>query len=115
MSECSNEIKNAGGVNWFKRPGMSGCYPAVGADNGYANVSACLASPPSCSSDDCPDEARTIDVNRMVKNNPVVVSLPTNGCVATSAPSVENYTPCCRPQVYVNLNQTWKKQGMFDL
>jgi hypothetical protein len=38
---------------------------------------------------------------------------PINTCIATT--TRENYTSCCRPQPYANLNQTWKQQGKFDL
>lgn len=97
-SECSDAYKNTPGVYWNRRQGEPSCYPSSeGSGMGYNNSCACVkGNQATCGSDDCP--------------------APVSDCVASScAKTQENYIPCCRPQVYVNLNQTWKKQGVFEL
>jgi hypothetical protein len=107
---CFNEMQD---VYWIPCSG-GGCSPC-GSGDGYRTPQECLTNPQNYPAQDCnavcyPPCNLCTNTNC---NDPTQCTRVTRDMVPRSVR--ENYAiPCCRPQQYTNLKNTWGKQGRYS-
>jgi hypothetical protein len=120
-NKCRDLLTNKLGVDyttvgWAKKnKGDATCFPTDRQMGGFTYSNSCgCASAPSQSDYGCPD---CDDYSK----GAAVCQATASSCSGTRSvgsqrlQARENYAPCCRPQPYVAMDQTWAPQSKFQL
>ncbi len=104
MASCLDKMKSAGlvkgSLGW--QSAGSGCNP-VSAGNGATSCSMCVANPSKY--------PQTMKPYALCN-----AQTPAECAEGRDLPTMrESYVPCCRPQAYLGLSQTWAPQKRFGL